>query len=473
MSLPRDTFSSEAQQALNGLLGELGLADGLGVSEFRFTGQEPPLATPHRITVAAAAATAAAAAGAARRWSRHGGAPQTLTVDAMQAACSLNPANYQRQYGYRMPALSLARELKAAFYETADGRWFFPIGSYPHLRDGVLALLGCPNTEEALAAAIKRWRADELEEAFHAHGLPGVHARSSDEWRQHPQGRALALAPVISVEKIADSAPEPANPRRRPLDDLRVLDMAHVIAGPAAARTLGEHGAEVLRISSNLQPDPIPQILDTGLGKRNAYLDLLQSADLARLRGLAERTDVFVQSWRTGSLDARGLGPADLARLRPGIVYVSVNAFGFEGPWANRKGFEQLGQAVSGIAITEGEHAGGKPRVVPTYLLNDYLTAYLAAAGAMAALDRRAVEGGSYHVKVSLARTSMWVQSLGLAALPAAPRSIDDLLPDLQTRSSPFGMLEQLAPVARLSATPAHWSLPPSPLGSDAPVWRS
>jgi crotonobetainyl-CoA:carnitine CoA-transferase CaiB-like acyl-CoA transferase len=473
MSTTNDTFSAGAQQALNGLLGELGMTDRLGVSEFCFTGEEPPLATPHRITMAAAVATAAAAAGAARRWSRSGQPAQTLTVDSMQAACSLNPANYQRQHGFRMPALSLARELKAAFYETADGRWFFPIGSYPHLRDGVLALLGCPNTEQALAAAIKGRHSDELEESFHAHGLPGVHARSSEEWRQHPQGRALALAPVISIEKIADSAPEPGRPQRRPLDDLRVLDVSHVIAGPATARTLGEHGAEVLRISSPLQPDPIPQILDTGIGKRNAYLDLQVPDDLTRFRGLAERADVFVQSWRTGSLDARGLGPVDLARLRPGIIYVSVNAFGFEGPWANRKGFEQLGQAASGIAITEGEHAGTKPRVVPTYLLNDYLTAYLAAAGAMAALDRRATEGGSYHVKVSLARTSMWVQSLGLAALPASPCSIDDLSPDLQTRSSPFGMLEQLAPVARLSATPAHWSLPPAPLGSDAPVWRS
>ncbi len=466
-----NTFPSEALQALNGLLGELKMTDGMGVSQFNFNGDEPRLATPHRITVAAAAVTAAVAAGAARRWTRSGKPSQSITVDAIQAACSLNPANYQRQNGYRMPALSLARELKAAFYETADGRWFFPIGSYPHLRDGVLALLGCPNTEEALAAAIVRWRSDELEEAFHAHGLPGIYARSAAEWLQHPQGGALALAPVITIEKIADSAPEPVQLRRRPLDDLRVLDISHVIAGPAAARTLAEHGAEVLRISSPVQPDPIPQILDTGIGKRNAYLDLQQSSDLARLRALATRADVFVQSWRTGSLEARGLGPTDLARLRPGIVYVSVNAFGFEGPWTNRKGFEQLGQAISGIAITEGEHAHTKPRVVPTYLLNDYLTGYLAAAGVMAALDRRAVDGGSYHVKVSLARTSMWVQSLGLAAMPLAPQSIDDLMPTLQTRSSPFGMLEQLGPVAKMSGTPAHWSLPPSPLGSDSAVW--
>ena len=471
MTSTNETFPSEALQALHGLLDELEMADGFGISQFCFKGDEPRLATPHRTTVAAAAATAAAATGAARRWARSGGSPQSVSIDAIQAACSLNPANFQRQYGYRMPSLLHARELKAAFYETADGRWFFPSGSYPHLRDGVLALLGCPNTEEALAAAIGHWHSDKLETAFLAHGLPGVHARSVAEWRQHPQGRALALEPVITIEKIADSAPEPARPRLRPLDDLRVLDMAHVIAGPVAARTLAEHGADVLRISSPVQPDPISQIMDTGIGKRNAYLDLQQSSDQARLRALAERADVFVQSWRTGSLDARGFGPTDLARLRPGIIYISVNAFGFEGPWTNRKGFDQLGQAVSGIAITEGEHALTKPRLVPTYLLNDYLTGYLAAAGAMAALERRAIDGGSYHVKVSLTRTSMWVQSLGLVAMPLAIQSINDLVPALQTRSSPFGMLEQLGPVAQMSVTPTYWSLPPSPLGSDAPTW--
>ncbi len=465
--VPSAGFSSDAQTALAHLTACLALDT--SAADLRFCGEAPRLDSHHQLVAAQAAAIAAVAHGVASRWRDAKDCRQAVEIDALQAASSLNPAYFQRQNGHSIAMASLARELKAAFYRTADGRWFFPIGSYPHLRDAVLALLNCPNTPEALGASIGRWEAQKLEDAFASARLPGVFARSPEEWAAHPQGRAMWAEPVVSIEKIGESEPEAVHPDRRPLDDLRILDVSHVIAGPVVARTFAEHGADVLRISSPMQPDPPAMTIDTGIGKRCAFIDLTLKQDAQRLRDLAAKADVFVQSWAPGSLDRRGLAAEQLAGLRPGIIYVSVSCFGFSGPWAGRKGFEQLGQTASGICVTDARD--GKPRVVPTNLLNDYLTGYLGTAGALAALARRARDGGSYHVKVSLTRTSMWVQQLGLRTIAAQLQTLDDFRPRLQQRFSAFGMLEQLGPVAQFSATPAAWVLPPAPLGSSPPSW--
>ncbi|MBO1110501.1 CoA transferase [Bordetella petrii] len=471
------SLSGQACRAINALLGAQSPWDEPAGQRLRFHGAAPQFDSPHKLTLAAAGAIGAYALATERWWQLATGQRQRIAIDWMQAASSLNPGHFQKQSGYGLPALSLLTELKADFYQTADGRWFFPIGSYPHLRDGVLDLLQCPNNASALGAAIGRWNSLELEEAFAAHKLPGAFARSQQEWLAHPQGRHLAGLPAIDIRKIGDSEPEPAQAGLRPLDRLRVLDLGHVIAGPVVARTLAEHGADVLRITPPMLQDPFRQTIDTNIGKHSAFLDLDRAVDAQRARELIAGADVVVQSWRPGSMARRGLGPQDAAAIRPGVVYVSVTAYGDEGPWAGRGGFEQLGQTVSGIAVREG--GAGRPRVVPTYLLNDYLTGYLGAAGALLALIRRAREGGSYHVRVSLARTSMWVQDLGLEtafdADPQRPRRhfAEGLDPVLETRQSAYGPLEQLPPVAQFSRTPARWDLPPAPNGAHPPAWHS
>lgn len=472
-------LAEEACRAISQLVAPHATLDADPAERLRFHGTVPAFDTPHKLTLAAASAIGVYALGVEQWWRMARGQHQTIGIDWMQAACALNPGHFQTQSGYSLPALSLLTELKADFYRTADGRWFFPIGSYPHLRDGVLDLLQCANTREALAAAIGRREAAELEESFAQRKLPGIHARSRQEWLAHPQGALLAGLPVIQVEKIAESAPEPADAGvlasrgTRALGGLRVLDLGHVIAGPVVARSLAEHGADVLRVTSPMMQDPFRQTVDTNIGKRSAFLDLDRPVDLQRARALVGGADVVVQSWRPGSMARRGLGAEEAAHIRPGVIYVSVSCFGDTGPWGQRGGFEQLGQAISGVSVAEG--GDGRPRVVPTYLLNDYLTGYLGAAGVMMALIRRAREGGSYHVKVSLARTSMWVQELGLDPTfdAARPRRhfADALTPVLETRPSAYGVLEQLPPVAQFSRTPAAWTLPPAPNGAHAPEW--
>ena len=273
----------------------------------------------------------------------------------------------------------------------------------------------------------------------------------------------------MEIEKIGDGEPMPFKPGARPLSGIRVVDMAHVLAGPVTSRVLAEQGAEVIHVSAPRQPDPIQVMVDTGFGKRNTFIDLDRPGDLGTLHGLIEGADIFAHSWRPGSLDRRGLSPQELARRRPGIIYVSVSCYGYDGPWAERAGYDPLGQVASGLAAGEGSMTA--PLMASTFTLNDYLAAYLAAAGVNSALLRRAREGGSYHVKVSLAGASAWLQMLGQlppqywggrrrgggeAASIRRPRN-------LTTTASPHGVIEHPRPIVQYSETPSFWEFPPEP----------
>jgi crotonobetainyl-CoA:carnitine CoA-transferase CaiB-like acyl-CoA transferase len=216
-------------------------------------------------------------------------------------------------------------------------------------------------------------------------------------------------------------------------------------------------------------------IVDTAFGKRSALLDFEQPDDAQRLCALARRADMFVQSWRPGALDRAGFGPQALAEQRPGLIYISVSCYGSGGPWRERGGFEPIGQTACGLAIDEG--SASEPKLAPTGTMNDYLVAYLAAAGALAALIRRSREGGSYHVKVSLTRASMFLQELGRLS-PTEQRSMPDALPraaadSFITMTSPYGDLRVPGPIVSYSKTPAFWDRPPAPPGIDAPCWES
>ena len=259
---------------------------------------------------------------------------------------------------------------------------------------------------EAVRQAVSRWDALELEEAIiTARGAGGM-VRSMDEWAQHPQSAAVASLPLIEIEKIGDSPPVPLPEGSRPLSGVRVLDMTRVLAGPTCARTLAEHGADVLKITGPHLPSIGSQEFDTGHGKLSAHLDLREEKDLETLRELIGQADVFSQGYRPGTLAGRGLAPKDLAGLRPGIVYVSLSAFGRVGPWASRRGFDTVVQTVSGITARQGELFPGAvpgPQFYPVSAI-DYLTGYLMAFGTLLALARRAREGGSWLVRISLAQ---------------------------------------------------------------------
>jgi hypothetical protein len=291
----------------------------------------------------------------------------------------------------------------------------------------------------------------------------------------HPQGVALAGAPLVELRRIGDAPRRAFAPAARPLAGLRVLDLTRILAGPTCARTLAEHGADVLRLVAPRQHDIPSFVPDTSHGKRVAWLDLDAPEGTATLRGLAAQCDVFSQGYRGGALAARGFGPEALAALRPGIVCVSINAYGHDGPWAARRGWEQLAQACTGVAL---EHCGldvaaeARPAVIPA-APSDYCSGHLAALGAMLALLRQAEEGGSWEVRVSLARTAQWIRGLGRVPPDALPRppSADEIARWSTTRDTAWGRLGYLAPVARMSRTPPAWTLPSAPPGTHAAQW--
>jgi len=420
-----------------------------------------------------AAALAAHAAGIATIWRMRFGREQQIRIDLKRAVVpGLLPLNVLTQNGRSLGWRS--RKRAPNFFETKDGRHVYLVHApdYPDLLLRTLEFLDCSNAEEAIAKVIRRWEADELEAALAAEKLVGAIARSRAEWAAHPQGAWLAQQPAVAIEKIGESAPEPFGPAPRPLSGVRVVDMGHVLAGPTAVRTLAEQGADVLRISAPNHPDPNIQLMDTGVGKRSAYLDLDLPDDVAHLRRLVQQGDVLTQSWRPGALDRRGFSAAELAALRPGLVYLSVSCYGSGGPWGTRGGYDPLGQTVCGICFDEGTPE--RPRLVPTFTLNDYVTAYLGAAGVTAALVRRAREGGSYHVRVSLTRSSMFVQELGRVsdAARVAVRELPGVDPaHLMRTATAWGELGHAAPLVEYSETKAAWEHPAQPLGASQALW--
>lgn len=439
--------------------------------QVKIVGHDPVLATRFRLGEMAAGIHAACGVAVADLWELRTGRHQQVEVDVRAAAATLRSYMYLRVEGSSVPRPPSI----TGFYPARDGRWFYLHGNFPgtSARENALAILECDDNIESAAAGVLRWDAQALEDAFADRGCCGAMVRSAEEWALHAQGRVLQTLPVVEVIKIGNSPPEPLPAGDRPLSGIRVLDLTRVLAGPTCARTLAEHGAEALRIGAPHLPSAGMFVMDTGHGKRSAFLDLRRDSDAQKLWTLIGDADVFSQSYRLGALAGRGFSPKALAEARPGIIYVSMNCYGHEGPWPHRRGWEQLAQAVSGIAKEEGEP--GNPRLVPA-AATDYSTGYMAAFGALVALNRRARQGGSYLVRASLTQSGMLLNRLGRVAEDDATAQDQVLSPDEVSHltvetDTPFGRMTHLAPVVKLSETPARWTLPTVPLGTHEPAW--
>jgi crotonobetainyl-CoA:carnitine CoA-transferase CaiB-like acyl-CoA transferase len=436
---------------------------------------DPILPTPFRIGETSAAALAAVGLAVAELWQVRTGRRQEVTVDTRQATASLRSGHYLQIDG---APVSTQRHALMGVYPARNGRWSYLHCNFPNHRAAALRVLGVPEDPEAVRSAVAKWDALDLEEALiAAHGAGGM-VRTMDEWARHPQAAAIAALPLMDIVQIGDSPPEPLPDGARPLAGVRVLDLTRVLAGPTGARTLAEHGADVLKITAAHLPNLGYQEYDTGHGKLAAHLDLRNPKDLDTLRALVRDTDVFSQGYRPGTLAQRGLSPAALAQLRPGIVFVSLCAFSHVGPWAARRGFDTVVQTVSGITSRQGELFPGPapgPQFYPVSAI-DYLTGYLMAFGALVALARRARTGGSWLVRISLAQTGRWLVGRGQvpeAKLQDVPKEFTsaELARWSTTSDTPVGRLHHLGPVVRLSETPPHWARPAVPLGYHEPVW--
>jgi crotonobetainyl-CoA:carnitine CoA-transferase CaiB-like acyl-CoA transferase len=438
-------------------------------------GTDPILPTPFRIGTAGAATVAAAGLAAARLWEQRTGRRQQVSVDIRQATASLRSGHYMKLADSE---LSAKRNDIMGVYPARNGRWSYLHCNFPNHRAAALKVLGVPEDRNSVAKAVAQWDGLELEEAIIAAKGAGGMARTSEEWVQHPQAAAIAALPLLEIVKIGEARSEPLPKGDRPLSGVRVLDLTRVLAGPTCARTLAEHGADVLKITARHLPNLGYQEWDTGHGKLSAELDLREPANVEKLLGLVRESDVFSQGYRPGTLAARGLAPERLAEMRPGIVCVSLSAFGHAGPWASRRGFDTVVQTVSGIAIRQTEWMQSKspgPQFYPVSAI-DYCTGYLMAFGAMVALGKRAQEGGSWLVRISLAQVGKWILDLGEvapAALQAIPAEFtqEELALWSMVSKTPSGPLRHLKPTVQLSETPAQWTRPSVPLGYHKPEW--
>jgi crotonobetainyl-CoA:carnitine CoA-transferase CaiB-like acyl-CoA transferase len=433
------------------------------------SGKEPMFASRFKLATAAAAAIAATGVAASDLWELRTGRRQAVSLSLRASAVAIKSDRHLRINDQTPPS---GWSDISGFYMTRDYRWIQLHCNFPHHREGVLAELGSPPHRTEVEKAVSQWDGYEVEDRLAKAGLCAGLVRSRSEWLAHPQGQSAYSLPVMEIIKVSDGQPEELPEAYRPLAGVRVLDLTRVIAGPVSGRALAEHGADVLRVTSSHLPG-FPESLDVdmGLGKLSAEIDLRSEDGRVRLESLVTEADIFLQSYRPGALGARGFSLPELLRLRPGIIYATLSAYGHTGPWRDRRGFDTLVQSVSGIAQEEG---GGSPRHLPAQAL-DYLSGYLLAFGIMTALKRRATEGGGYLVRVSLAQTAAWLDRLGRldrsALAPSPNEALDDVDDLLIETDSPFGTLRHLGPVLLMSETPPRWERSSVPLGSSPAAW--
>ncbi|MGK9221169.1 CoA transferase [Microbacterium barkeri] len=453
----------------------------IAAPEVMITGSDPVFSTPYRAGEVTAQVLAACGVAANDLWQLRTGRRQRVTVDTRAAAATLMGSELTRRRDrdgvYRpIPGSPSMTHMVALTqpWSTADGRWFLPHTNLPHLERRVLDVLDCESTPDSVAAAIGRRRGQELEDAIAAANACGGLVRTAEEWLAHPQGEYLAARPVVEITKIADSAPEPLPDGDLPLSGIRVLDLTRILAGPTCGLTLAEFGADDLMVTAPHLPQVVEFVRDTSPGKRSTFLDITHPHEAATLADLTSQADVFLEGYRPGRLAARGFGTDDLTRLRPGIIHVTVNCFGSGGPFGERAGWDQVAQAVTGMCIDQAEATGANgPKLTPVYMC-DFVAGRLAAFGTMIALARRAVEGGSYRVQVSLAQAAMFFQRHGLTTPSTANAVLTlDSLEEYVVRqdATVYGDLELLGPVLRLSETTPRWEASTPALGSSTPRW--
>ncbi len=422
--------------------------------------REPALPSLYRIDDFAATAIAAAHAAAAIELGEH-----AVRVDTREAALAFRSEAYMRVEGKK---LGDAWAPLSGDYRTGDDRWIRLHCNFEHHAQAVLHTLGVENSRDAVEESVARWNAIELEEAVLAQAGAAAAERTIEEWQAQQQAQVLARTPLVQVHRISDA--------RSAQSTFRVLDLTRVVAGPIAGRTLAAYGADVLLIGARNLPQIAPLVIETGFGKRFAEIDLRAEAGRAAMRSLIAGADVFLESFRPGALARLGFGPSEVAAMRPGIVYASLSAYGANGPWGGRRGFDSLVQMATGITRETARKAHNeKPTPLPAQVL-DHGAGWLAALGILAARHRQRREGGSWHVQISLARTAEYLKSLGMlepTRLHAPIPTIDDLRDLLHEEVTPFGRVTHMRFPGRIGNRNLQWKTPPHRQGADAPAWAT
>ena len=479
-SVAEDKF--DIHRALGDVLGAAGFTEADCGGQVTFTGADPIVPSTVRLGAAPAIGLVAKSVALAALWRHRGGAGQDITMDLRKAPHRLCPF-YDKKWELLngLPPTNTGdpqSPLSLTFYRAGDGRWVMPLNIYPKLKSKTLKLLRTYDDTTAIANAIARWDAADLEEAGSDAGIVMPMVRSSEEFLRTEQYRqVLAGLPLIEIEKIGDSAPEPLPPgATQPLDGVRALGMGHVIAGAGIGRALAQHGADALNLWRPTEWENDVVYLTANVGVRSSTVDFARDAGaLEKVRELVRGADVFYANRRPGLVAGLGLSAERAAELRPGIIHTTVSLHGERGPWANRVGFDQTAGCVTGMMTLEGSR--DQPVLPHISVVNDYLVPWLATTGIAAALMRRATEGGSYRVHISLTRIALWIISLGVFdknfahSIAGSGGEHAYLDPDTFTAETPLGFYQGVTDQVLMSGTPGEFRTILEPRGANRPEW--
>jgi len=422
------------------------------------TGAEDVLPGPYRVAAAATASVAAATLAAGELLKLREIEPGVVTADTRHAAAAFHSEQLLRVDG--VDAESVWAPLSGN-YRTTDG-WVRLHCNYPRHEAAVCWGLGVPGSRDVVTKTVAGRIAREVEHAVVSAGGAAAELRSPEDWAAHPQGEAVASLPLVDLSPIGEAPKRTLFYSDRPLGGVRVLELTHVLAGPVAGRVLAAHGADVLHVGAAHLPRVEALVRDTGQGKRSTFVSLDTEGGRARLKKLISRADVLVQSFRPGALERIGFGPSELAELRPGLVIADLSAYGWEGPWARRRGFDSLVQMSNGIAW--GSDA---PSPLPVQAL-DHGTGWLAAAAIMTAVRRQVTDGGTWRVRLSLAGTGRWLDSLGRKDSDSVNVGFGDLM---EEADSSYGRLTRVRMAGGLPGAEPHWDFGTRLPGVDKPTW--
>jgi hypothetical protein len=456
-------MQERTRRFLAAMSGDLGIAAGiLEVVDFTGSGDLPSV---FAVSDFATAAVATAGAALAELVGTKVGSLPRVTVDRRLSSLwfgwSLRPDGWER------PAVW---DPIAGDYPTTDG-WIRLHTNAPHHRAAALSVLGVPGEKTEVTRAVAAWKAEALETAVVSSNGCAAAMRTMAAWSTHAQGESVSREPLVIARSPDDASDARWSPTPdRPLRGIRVLDLTRVLAGPVATRFLAGFGADVLRIDPPTWDEP-GVIPDVTLGKRCAWLDLHNAGERAIFMELLQSADVLVHGYRADALEKLGLDAGARRAIRPGLVDVSLNAYGWSGPWRNRRGFDSLVQMSAGIAEA-GMRILGKDRPSPLPVqANDHATGYLMAAAAIRGLTQRASTGRGFEARASLARTAQLLISEPGEKAPGdfAPATEDEYSPSIEVTG--FGPARRLRPPVAIAGAPMHWDRPAVKLGSSEPAW--
>jgi len=427
-------------------------------------------ASPFDVTALAVSVVTAATQTIADWIATHEGPRREVAIDARHVAAAFASERYLSSVGWTLPPVW---DPLAGDYAARDGFVRLHTNYLSH-REAALRALGQPAHREALAEAVAAAGCTEVEDAVVAAGGCAAVMHTRTAWEAHPAGQALRREPLVAREvrgTVAPSRPATFDPKR-PLASLKILDLTRVIAGPVATRFLAAYGADVLRVDPPAFQEVELLLPETTAGKRCTALDLRTLADRRRFEALLADADVLVHGLRPGALPGLGYDQATLRARFPQLILAGVNAYGRTGPWAGRRGFDSLVQMSAGIAAHGQAVAGAaRPTPLPVQAL-DHGTGFLLAAAIVSALQRRATTGEVEAVHVSLGRTAFQLWDLGAAEVALGQAlAADEVAPFKEEVATPWGPIQRVTCPGRIEGIPAHWTLPPGPLGSAAPRW--